>query len=301
MSSEQSPSPVSGADPRKAGPQPPFPQQQQGVPGSEAELRPQADHGERTYRGHGRLAGKAALITGGDSGIGRAVALAFAREGADVMISYLDEHEDARTTVRLVEEAGRKAESVAGDVQDESHCRSLVERAVEKFGRLDILVNNAAYQEASESIEDITSEVFDRTFRTNVYAMFYLCKAAMPHLRPGASIINTTSIQAYEPSQSLPPYAATKGAIVNFTKSLAKEAMKRGIRVNAVAPGPTWTPLIPQTGFPDKKVEQFGQDSVFGRPAQPVELAPVYVLLASDEASYITGEVYGATGGRTPV
>jgi hypothetical protein len=245
--------------------------------------------------------GKAALITGGDSGIGRAVALAFAREGADVMISYLDEHEDARTTLKLIQEAGRQGEAVAGDVQDESHCRALVERALENFGRLDILVNNAAYQEASASIEEITSEVFDRTFRTNVYAMFYLCKAAMPHMKPGASIINTTSIQAYEPSESLPPYAATKGAIVNFTKSLAKEAMKRGIRVNAVAPGATWTPLIPQTGFPDEKVQHFGQDSVFGRPAQPVELAPLYVLLASDEASYITGEVYGASGGRTPV
>jgi NAD(P)-dependent dehydrogenase (short-subunit alcohol dehydrogenase family) len=300
MPAEQLP-PDAGADPRNAGPQPPFPRQQQDAPGSEAQLQPHADHGEHTYHGHGRLAGKAALITGGDSGIGRAVALAFAREGADVMISYLDEHGDARTTLGLVEDAGRKAEAIAGDVQDESNCRSLVQRALEKFGRLDILVNNAAYQEASESIEEISSEVFDRTFRTNVYAMFYLCKAAMPHMRPGASIINTASIQAYEPSESLPAYAATKGAIINFTKSLAKEAMKRGIRVNAVAPGATWTPLIPQTGFPDEKVKQFGQDSVFGRPAQPAELAPVYVLLASDDASYITGEVYGVTGGRTPL
>jgi NAD(P)-dependent dehydrogenase (short-subunit alcohol dehydrogenase family) len=217
------------------------------------------------------------------------------------MISYLDEHEDAQATVKVVEESGHKAEAVAGDVQDESHCRSLVERALQTFGRLDILVNNAAYQEASESLEEISSEVFDRTFRTNVYAMFYLCKAALPHMQPGASVINTASIQAYDPSESLPPYAATKGAIINFTKSVAKQAMKRGIRVNAVAPGPTWTPLIPQTGFSDEKVEHFGEDSVFGRPAQPAELAPVYVLLASDAASYITGEVYGLTGGRTPV
>lgn len=295
MSAEQS------RDPRKAGPQPPFPQRQQQVPGSETELQPQADHGERTYEGHGRLTGKAALITGGDSGIGRAVALAFAREGADVMIAYLDEHEDAQTTVKLIQEAGRKAEAVAGDVQDETYCRGLVLRALEMFGRLDVLVNNAAYQEAADTIEEIRSEVFDRTFRTNVYAMFYLCKAAMPHMQPGSSIINTASIQAYDPSESLPPYAATKGAIINFTKSLAKQAMKRGIRVNAVAPGATWTPLIPQTGFTDEKVQQFGKDSVLGRPAQPVELAPVYVLLASDEASYITGEVYGVTGGRTPV
>jgi NAD(P)-dependent dehydrogenase (short-subunit alcohol dehydrogenase family) len=295
MSTEQS------RDPRKAQPQPPFPQQQQAEPGSEAQLQPPADHGERTYRGHGRLAGKAALITGGDSGIGRAVAVAFAREGADVMISYLDEHEDARETVKLVEDAGRVAEALAGDVQDEAHCRDLVQRALDRFGKLDILVNNAAFQEAAESLEEIPSEVFDRTFRTNVFAMFYLCKAALPHMQPGASIINTASIQAFDPSESLPPYAATKGAIVNFTKSLAKQAMKRGIRVNAVAPGATWTPLIPQTGFSDEKVAQFGKDSVFGRPAQPVELAPVYVLLASDEASYITGEVYGVTGGRTPV
>ena len=295
MTTEQS------RDLRRAEPQPPFPRQQQEAPGSEVQLQPAADHGEHSYQGHGRLTGKVALITGGDSGIGRAVAIAFAREGADVMIAYLNEGSDAETTVKLVEDAGRSAEAVAGDIQDESHCRRLVQRALEKFGKLDVLVNNAAYQEAAESIEEIASEMFDRTFRTNVYAMFYLCKAAMPHMRPGASIINTASIQAYEPSESLPPYAATKGAIINFTKSLAKQAMKRGIRVNAVAPGATWTPLIPQTGFPDEKIEQFGKDSVFGRPAQPVELAPVYVLLASDEASYITGEVYGATGGRTPV
>jgi NAD(P)-dependent dehydrogenase (short-subunit alcohol dehydrogenase family) len=295
MSIEQS------RDPRKSEPQLPFPQQQQQAPGSEAELQPRADHGERTYRGHGRLVGKAALITGGDSGIGRAVALAFAREGADVMIAYLDEYEDAQTTVKLIEEAGQTAEAMAGDVQDETHCQRLVQRAQEKFGKLDVVVNNAAYQEAAEAIEEIGSEVFDRTFRTNVYAMFYLCKAAMPHLQPGASIINTASIQAYDPSEALLPYAATKGAIINFTKSLAKQAMKRGIRVNAVAPGATWTPLIPQTGFTDEKVQQFGKDSVLGRPAQPVEIAPVYVLLASDEASYITGEVYGVTGGRTPV
>jgi NAD(P)-dependent dehydrogenase (short-subunit alcohol dehydrogenase family) len=295
MSLEQS------RDPRKAGAQPPFPEQQQATPGSQAQLQPPADHGERTYRGHARLAGKVALITGADSGIGRAVALAFAREGADVVISYLDEHDDAQATASLVAEAGRKAETVAGDVQDELHCRALVQRAIDKFGKLDILVNNAAFQEASESLEEISAEVFDRTFRTNVYAMFYLCKAAIPLMRPGSAIINTTSIQAYDPSESLPPYAATKGAIINFTKSLAKQAMTRGIRVNAVAPGATWTPLIPQTGFPDEKVAQFGKNSVLGRPAQPVELAPVYVLLASDEATYITGEVYGVTGGRTPV
>jgi NAD(P)-dependent dehydrogenase (short-subunit alcohol dehydrogenase family) len=262
-------------------------------------MTPDADHGEETYRGSGRLTGKAALITGADSGIGRAAALAFAREGADVLVSYLNEEEDARETEQLVASAGRKAVRAAGDVADPKHCGRLVEQAFEAFGRLDVLVNNAAYQMSQESIEEVTPEQFDRTFRTNVYAMFYLCRAALPRMKPGSVIINTTSIQAYEPSPELLDYATTKCAIVGFTKALAKQAMKRGVRVNAVAPGPVWTPLIPST-LPAEKVKSFGKNTVFDRPAQPAELAPLFVWLASPEASYVTGEVYGATGGRTP-
>ncbi len=287
-------------DPKEAGPKPPFPAQPQAHPGTDAALRPRADHGEQSYRGAGRLAGRAALITGADSGIGRAVALAFAREGADVLISYLDEDEDARETERLVRDAGRKAVRAAGDIRDEGHCRQLVERAVGEFGRLDILVNNAAYQMAQESLEEFSSEQFDRTLRTNVYAMFYLCKAAVPRMRPGAAIINTASIQSFDPSPFLLDYATTKSAIVGFTKALAKLVMKQGVRVNVVAPGPVWTPLIPAT-MPPEKVKTFGQDTVFGRPTQPAELAPAYVFLAPSEASYITGEVYGVTGGQMPV
>jgi NAD(P)-dependent dehydrogenase (short-subunit alcohol dehydrogenase family) len=238
-----------------------------------------------------------ALITGADSGIGRAVALAFAREGADVLIAYLEQHEDAQEAAQVVQEAGRRAVSVAGDIGDESHCRQLVERAQREFGQLDILVNNAAVQMPHESIEQVSAEEWDRTFRTNIYAMFYLCKAALPRLREGGTIINTTSIQAYQPSPSLLPYATTKGAIVTFTKALALEAIKRGVRVNAVAPGPVWTPLVAST-FDAQSVSTFGKDSPMGRPAQPAELAPIYVFLASQESSYISGEIVGVTGGK---
>ncbi|MBX6342376.1 MAG: SDR family oxidoreductase, partial [Thermomicrobiaceae bacterium] len=241
--------------------------------------------------------GKASLITGGDSGIGRATALAFAREGADVLISYLSEDADAQETIRVVERAGRKALAVRGDIGDEGHCRHLVDRAVGEFGRLDVLVNNAAFQMTHDGIEDLPSEEFDHTFRTNVYAMFYLCKAALPKMRDGGAIINSTSIQAYQPKPSLLAYASTKGAIVTFTKALAQEAIKRGIRVNAVAPGRVWTPLIPST-MPEEQVRQFGKQTPIGRPAQPAELAPVYVFLASPESSYVVGGVVGVTGGE---
>lgn len=286
-------------NPKDEAPQPPFPEQEQSPPGVESEMRPLADHGEATYRGHERLQDMAALITGGDSGIGRAVALAFAREGADVLISYLSEDRDAEDAGQLVEEAGRKASCVRGDIQDPAHCRELVAEAVDKFGKLDCLVNNAAYQMAIDELADYTPEQIERTFRTNIFSMFYLCQAAVPHMRAGASIINVTSIQGYDPSPNLLDYAATKAAITNFTKALAKQLMPRGIRVNAVAPGPVWTPLIPST-MPSDKVQSFGENTLHERPAQPAELAPVFVLLASPEASYITGEVYGVTGGRTP-
>jgi NAD(P)-dependent dehydrogenase (short-subunit alcohol dehydrogenase family) len=259
-------------------------------------MEPRPDYGEETYQGHGRLEGKAALITGGDSGIGRAVALAFAREGADVLISYLDADTDAQETVRVVEAAGRTAVAVRGDIGEEAHCQDLVARALQAFGRLDILVNNAAFQQSHEGIADLPSAEWDYTFRTNIHAMFYLSKAALPHLPAGGSIINTASIQAYQPSPSLLAYASTKGAIVTFTKALAQEATQRGVRVNAVAPGPVWTPLIPST-MPEEQVTQFGQGTPIGRPAQPVELAPVYVFLASAEASYVSGAVIGVTGG----
>jgi NAD(P)-dependent dehydrogenase (short-subunit alcohol dehydrogenase family) len=286
-------------NPKKREAQPPFPGQQQEPPGSEKEMEPKVNHGEESYKGNGRLLGKAVLITGADSGIGRAVALAFAREGADVLITYLEEEDDARETERLVREAGRKVVCVGGDLRDEKHCQALVQRAFEEFGHLDVLVNNAAFQMTHESIEDWSSEEWDRTFRTNIYAMFYLCKAAVPRMKAGSSIINTASIQSFEPSGQLLAYATTKSAIVGFTKALARLVGKQGIRVNAVAPGPVWTPLIPST-MPEEKVKRFGKNTVFERPAQPAEMAPLYVLLASHEASYVTGEVYGATGGRSP-
>jgi NAD(P)-dependent dehydrogenase (short-subunit alcohol dehydrogenase family) len=288
------------ADPREGGPKPEYPQQPIDPPGHEDELTPRADHGEQSYVGIGRLNGHAALITGADSGIGRAVAIAFAREGADVVISYLPEEEqDARETARWVEQAGRTAVRLPGDIRDESHCGSLVEQTFERFGRLDVLVNNAAFQSTHERVEEFSSEEFDRAFKTNVYAMFWLCRAALPKMRPGSSVINTASIQAYDPSPNLLPYAATKGAIVNFTKGLSQLASEQGVRVNAVAPGPVWTPLIPSTMPPDQ-VKKFGADTAFGRAAQPAELAPLYVFLASQDARYVTGEVYGATGGRSP-
>jgi NAD(P)-dependent dehydrogenase (short-subunit alcohol dehydrogenase family) len=284
-------------DPQEQGPQPPFPEQSQQHPGLESQMTPQPDYGEQSYKGSGRLAGKASLITGGDSGIGRAVALAFAREGADVLISYLNEEPDAQETARVVREAGRKAIAVPGDIGQEAHCQSLVGRAVQEFGKLDILVNNAAYQMTRESLPEITAEEWDHTFRTNIYAMFYLCKAALPHLQPGSTIINTASINAYQPKPTLLPYATTKGAIVTFSKGLAQMVAAQGIRVNVVAPGPVWTPLIPAT-MPAEQVSQFGQQTPLQRPAQPAELAPVYVFLASQESSYITGEVVGVTGGQ---
>lgn len=284
-------------NPQDQGAKPPFPEQQQQPPGLESQMQPRPDFGEESYRGSNRLTGKAALITGGDSGIGRAVALAFAREGADVLISYLNEDSDAQETVRVVQDAGRKAVAVAGDIGQEAHCQQLIQRAMQEFGKLDILVNNAAFQMTRESIQDISSQEFDHTFHTNIYAMFYLCKAALPHMQPGATIINVTSIQAYQPSPTLLAYAATKGAILTFTKGLAQEAIKSGVRVNAVAPGPIWTPLITST-MPPETSSTFGQNTPMGRPGQPAELAPVFVFLASQESSYITGEVIGVTGGK---
>lgn len=287
----------SSEHPRTRYPQPPYPQSPQKPPGEEDKMNPAADHGEESYKGSGKLEGKVALITGADSGIGRAVALAFAREGADVAIAYLDQHEDAQETKRLVEEAGHRALLLAGDIGEETHCKSLVEQTRKELGGLHILVNNAAFQRSTESIEEVDAETLERTFRTNIFAPIYLSKAALPHLPPGGSIINTVSIQAYQPSGNLLAYAATKGALVNFTKGLVKEAMEKGVRVNAVAPGPVWTPLIPSTLSPDH-VKKFGQDTPLQRAAQPAELAPVYVLLASAEASFITGAIYSVTGGE---
>jgi NAD(P)-dependent dehydrogenase (short-subunit alcohol dehydrogenase family) len=286
-------------NPAERHPRPEFPQQDQPHPGDTEDMEPRPDHGESSYRGSGRLEGRRTVITGGDSGIGRAVALAFAREGADVLFTHLEQEEDeARETVRLVTEAGRRAVAVSCDIREESQCRSLVERAVREFGRIDVLVNNAAYQMArSDSIEGISTEQFDRTLRTNLYGMFWLSKMALPHIPEGGSIINTTSVQAYKPSPHLLDYATTKGAIVTFTQALAQYLAERGIRVNAVAPGPVWTPLIPAT-MPD--TSEFGAQAPIGRAAQPAEMAPAYVFLASPEASYITAEIVNATGG-TPL
>ncbi len=284
-------------DPRAEHAKPPFPEQKQQYPGTDSELQPQADHGEQTYRGHGRLKDRAAIITGADSGIGRAVAIAFAREGADVLVSYLNEDDDAKETERWVRDAGRKCIRMPGDIQDEDHCRQLVDRAMSDFGHIDLLINNAAFQATHKKIEEFSTPELDRTFRTNIYAMFFLCRAALPKMRPGSAIVNTASIQAYDPSPSLLAYAATKGAIVTFTKALSKMAAKQGVRVNAVAPGPVWTPLIPATMDP-KHIEKFGADTPLGRAAQPAEIAPAFVFLASNDSSYITGEVIGVTGGE---
>jgi NAD(P)-dependent dehydrogenase (short-subunit alcohol dehydrogenase family) len=273
------------------------PPQQQDVPGREGPLTPQADHGESSYVGHGRLEGRATIVTGGDSGIGRAVAIAFAREGADVLISYLEEEEDARETARWVEEAGRTAVLVPGDLADPAHCRAIVDRALEAFGRLDVLVSNAAHQMSIAAIEDISDEEWDTTMAVNLDAMFHLCKAAIPHMRPGASIITTTSIQSDQPSPDLLAYATTKAAIAGFTGALAQMVGDRGIRVNSVAPGPIWTPLIPAT-MPPEKVEGFGGDTPLGRPGQPAEVAPAFVLLASDAGSYMSGSRVEVTGGK---
>jgi hypothetical protein len=260
-------------------------------------MDPRPDHGEESYRGSGRLEGKKALITGGDSGIGRAVAIAFAREGADIFISYLCEHQDAQDTKRRIEEAGRKCVLFPGDIAEAGHCRALVARAAEELGRIDILVNNAAHQDTFSEIEEIGDEEWDYTFRTNIHAMFYITKAALAHMGEGGSIINTTSIQADDPSEELLAYAATKGAIQNFTAGLAQMLASRGIRANAVAPGPIWTPLIPAT-MPAEKVTEFGKQVPMARPGQPKELAPVYVMLASDEASYVSGATIAVTGGK---
>ncbi|GAA1809790.1 SDR family oxidoreductase [Luedemannella flava] len=270
---------------------------QQSPPGTTAGMNRKPDHGEDSYRGSGRLAGKATVITGGDSGIGRATAIAFAREGADVLISYLSEHDDAKDTARLVEEAGRRAVLVPGDLADPGHCRAVAHRAVAEFGRVDVLVNNAAYQMTHEKVEEITDEEWQHTFDVNITAMFRLVQAALPHMGAGASIINTTSINYDQPRPTLLPYATTKGAIANFTAGLAQLLGDRGIRVNAVAPGPIWTPLIPSTMPPDH-VKEFGRNTPLGRPGEPAEVAPVYVLLASDEASYISGAVVPVTGGK---
>jgi len=260
-------------------------------------MRPTADHGEATYQGSQKLLGRVAVITGGDSGIGRAVALAFAREGADIVIAYLSENDDAATTQRLVEDAGRAAVTISGDIGDPGHCGGVIEAAVAKFGRIDFLINNAAYQMTHSDIQEFTPGELEKTFRTNLFSMFYLTQQAVKHMSPGSVIINTASIQAYQPSHSLLAYAASKGAIVNFTKALSAQLIEKGIRVNAVAPGPVWTPLIPST-MPTDRVKSFGADSPMKRPAQPAELAPVYVFLASTEASYVTGMVYGVTGGE---
>jgi NAD(P)-dependent dehydrogenase (short-subunit alcohol dehydrogenase family) len=285
-------------DPREQFPKPPFPRQPQAAPGLAAEMDPKPDHGETSYVGHGRLKGRRALVTGSDSGIGRATAIAFAREGADVALVYLpDEESDAKEVVALIEAEGRKAIAIPGDIKDPAFCKVLVEEAVKGLGGLDILVNNAGKQVSKPAVGEITPEQFDATLKTNLYALFWITKAATPHLKPGSAIINTASIQAYDPSESLLDYATTKAGIVAFTKALSKQLIEKGVRVNAVAPGPVWTALQPSGGQTQEKVQHFGEQSAFGRPGQPVELAPVYVLLASQEASFITGEVYGVTGG----
>ncbi|MGA0598181.1 SDR family oxidoreductase [Enterovirga sp. CN4-39] len=278
-------------------PKPPFPDQNQPMPGRTNAMKPVPDHGETSYKGHGRLAGKRALITGGDSGIGRAVAIAFAREGADVAISYLDEHDDAKDTAHHVEEAGRKVLLLPGDISKPQQCRDIVAKTVEAFGGIDILVNNAAYQSTVQTLEELTDEEIEHTFKTNIIAMFIITKAALPHMKAGASIINTASVNADNPSPQLLHYAATKGAIENFTASLSQMLAEKGIRANSVAPGPIWTPLIPST-MPAEKVKNFGQQVPMKRPGQPVELAPVYVMLASDEASYVSGTMVAVTGGK---
>jgi NAD(P)-dependent dehydrogenase (short-subunit alcohol dehydrogenase family) len=278
-------------------PQPPFPKQKQPMPGLTRKMDPVPDHGEKTYRGSGRLEGKKAIVTGGDSGIGRAVALAFAREGADVLIAYLDESEDAEETKRLVEDAGRKAVLVSGDIQDAGHCRSIIGKAVSELGGIDILVNNAAHQATFKDIGEISDEEWELTFRVNIHAMFYLTKAAVPHMKQGGVIINTASINSDTPNPSLLAYATTKGAIHNFTAGLAQMLAQKGIRANAVAPGPVWTPLIPST-MPEDAVANFGKQVPMQRPAQPAELATAFVMLADPLSSYVSGATIAVTGGK---
>jgi NAD(P)-dependent dehydrogenase (short-subunit alcohol dehydrogenase family) len=291
-------------DPRERFAKPPFQQGKQTGTGSSNELDPPADYGETSYQGHDRLPNRAALITGADSGIGRAVALCFAKEGADILFTYLEgdagEKKDAEETVRLVEAVGRKAISVAGDIREKAFCEQLVQRTKQELGKLDILVNNAAFQRTYSELADIPEEEFDRTFRTNVYGTFFLTQAALPEMKPGGVVLNTCSIEAFEPKDQLAPYAATKAALVSLTKSLSKLCMQHGVRVNGVAPGPVWTPLIPAT-MPEEQVKSFGESTLFKRPAQPVEQAAIFVFLASDDASFVTGEIYGATGGKMPL
>jgi hypothetical protein len=275
----------------------PLPEQQQTPPGTEAELNPKADHGEQSYQGSGRLTDKKVVITGGDSGIGRAVCIAYAREGADILISYLNEHEDAQETARWVEQAGRKAVLMPGDIADPGHCRAIIDRAVQEFGRVDVLVNNAAQQMTHESIAEISDEEWQRTFAVNIHAMFYLVKAALPHMKDGSSIINTSSINSDNPRPDLLPYATTKGAIANFSAGLAQLLGEKGVRVNSVAPGPIWTPLIPST-MPPEEVKEFGDNTPLGRPGQPAECAGAYVLLASELGSYMSGGRIEITGGK---
>lgn len=278
-------------------PRPPFERQSQPIPGATDRMDPLPDHGENSYKGSGRLEGKKAIITGGDSGIGRAVAIAYAREGADVLIAYLNEHEDAKATQALVQEAGHKAVLVAGDIQSSAHCKRIVETAMKELGGIDILVNNAAYQACFENIEDITDEEWELTFRVNIHAIFYLTRAAVPHMKPGSSIINTTSINADSPNPMLLAYATTKGAIQNFTAGLSQLLAEKGIRANAVAPGPIWTPLIPST-LPEDWVMNFGKNTPMKRPGQPVELASTYVMLADPMSSYVSGATIAVTGGE---
>ncbi|MEX5298113.1 SDR family oxidoreductase [Kocuria sp. CPCC 205292] len=273
------------------------PEQQQEVPGVQAAMTPVPDCGEHSYRGSDKLEGRAAIVTGGDSGIGRAAAIAYAREGADVLIAYLEEDDDAQDTARWIEEAGRRAVLVRGDLSDPAHCRAVVEKAVQEFGRIDVLVSNAAYQMSHDSLDEISDEEWDYTFRLNVGAMFHLTKAAVPHMAPGSAIIGSSSVQSDQPSPQLAPYAATKAAVANFSAGLAQMLGEKGIRVNSVAPGPIWTPLIPAT-MPAEKVGSFGDDVPLGRAGQPAELAPVYVLLASDDGSYISGSRVAVTGGK---
>ncbi len=286
-------------DPRDQYPKPPFPEQPQPAPGIVGRMDPQPDHGETSYKGSGKLQGRKALITGGDSGIGRAAAIAYAREGADVAIGYLPSEEaDAEEVIDLIRAEGRKALGLPGDVKDEDWCRSLVKQTVEGLDGLDILVVNAARQQYRENVSEVSTADFDATLKTNLYALHWICQAALPHLPPGAAIITTASIVAYEPSPLLLDYATTKAGIVAYTKALAKQTIKKGIRANIVAPGPIWTVLQPSGGQPDEKVRKFGENSDFERPGQPVELAPIYVLLASQEGSFLNGEVYGVTGGK---
>jgi NAD(P)-dependent dehydrogenase (short-subunit alcohol dehydrogenase family) len=290
---------LSLTDPRELYVKPPFSEQSQPWPGLASKMTPRPDHGETSYRGSGQLAGRKALITGGDSGIGRAAAIAFAREGADVAISYLPaEESDAQEVVEHIRAAGRKPISLPGDIRNEAYCSELVDRALHGLGGIDILVNNAGWQHSHDSILDISTEDFDWTFKTNVYAMFWITKAVVPHMPPGSAIINTASVNAYEPSINLLDYSSTKGAIMIFSKCLAKQLAPRGIRVNAVAPGPFWTPLQVSGGQTEDNIVKFGDDTPLGRPGQPAEIASVYVELASTRGSYLSGQVFGATGGR---